>query len=50
VTDGVMVVDSCTETVTEYGKLVLLLTHGTFTRKVGEDNSGMFLQEKNKNV
>jgi hypothetical protein len=45
-----MVVDSCTETVTEYVKLVLPLTHGAFSRKVGEDNSVMFLHEKNKNI
>jgi len=45
VTDSVMLVDNCTETVTEDGKLILHLTYCAFTRKVGEDKSVMFLQE-----
>jgi hypothetical protein len=45
VTDGVMVMDSCTETVTEGGKLILCLSYCAFTRKVGEDKSVMLLQE-----
>ena len=50
VTDPVMFVDSCTETVTEDVKLILHLTYCVFTRKVGEDKSVMFLQEKNRNI
>jgi hypothetical protein len=50
VTDPVMFVDSCTETVTENGKLILHLTYCAFTGKVGEDKSVLFLQEKNKKV
>ena len=49
-TDPVMFVDSCTETVTEDGKLILHLTYCACTRKVGEDKSVMFLQEKNKRI
>ena len=47
VTDPVIFVDNCTETVTEDGKLILHLTYCASTRKVGEDKSVMFLQEKN---
>jgi len=50
VTDSVMLVDNCTETVTEDGKLILHLTYCAFTRKVGADKSVMFLQEKNKKI
>ena len=50
VTDSVMLVDNCTETVTENVKLILHLTYCAFTRKVGEDKSVMFLQEKNKKI
>jgi hypothetical protein len=50
VTDPVMFVDNCTETVTEDGKLILHLTYCAFTRKVREDKSVMFLQEKNKKI
>jgi len=49
-TDAVMVVDNCTETVTEDVKLILRLTHCAFTKKVREDKSVMFLQEKNKKI
>ena len=45
-----MEMDSCTETVTEDGKLVLHLTYCAFTRKVGEDKSVMFLQEQTKKI
>jgi len=50
VTDPVMFVDNCTETVTEDVKLVLHLTYCACTRKVGEDKSLMFLQENNKKI
>ena len=43
-----MEMDSCTETVTEDGKLVLHLTYCAFTEKVGEDKSVKFLLEQNK--
>ena len=43
-----MEMDSCTETVTEDGKLVLHLTYCVFTGKVGEEKSVTFLQEQNK--
>jgi hypothetical protein len=49
-TDPVMYVDNCTETVTEDGRLVLHLTYCAFTGKLGEDKSVMFLQEKNKKI
>ena len=45
-----MEMDSCTETVTEDGKLVLHLTYSAFTEKVGEDKSVKFLQEQNKKI
>jgi hypothetical protein len=50
VTDGVMVMDSCTETVTEGGKLILCLTYCALTGEVGEDKSVMLLQEQNKKI
>ena len=50
VTDPVMFVDSCTETVTEDVKLIFHLTYCACTRKVGEDKSVMFLQAKNKKI
>jgi len=50
VADPVMFVDSCTETVTEDGKLILHLTYCACTRKVGENKSVMFLQEKSKKI
>ena len=50
VTDPVMFVDNWTEIVIEDGKLILHLTYCAFTRKVGEDKSVMFLQEKNKKI
>ena len=45
-----MEMDSCTETVTENGKLVLHLSYCAFRGKVGEDKSVMFLQEQNKKI
>ena len=45
-----MEMDSCTETVTEDGKLVLHLTYRAFIEKVGEDKSVKFLQEQNKKI
>ena len=48
VTDPVIYVDSCTETVTEGGKLILRLTCCAFTRKVGEDKSVMFYGKRTR--
>jgi hypothetical protein len=50
VADGVMVVDSCTGTVTKGSKLIVHLTYFDFTGRVGEDRSVMLLQEQNGKI
>jgi hypothetical protein len=48
VADSVVVMVSCTVTVTQCGKLILRLTHCAFTGRVGEGKSVILLQEQSE--
>jgi hypothetical protein len=45
-----MEMDSCTETVTEDGRLLFHLIYCDFKRNVGEEKSVMFSEEQNRKI